>query len=212
MDDDKALKNKQENEATNLPELNDLSRRLREDYIFDVTAHDQYVLEFDAYEAMLMSMVYDSVSRETRSGITDGMTTTLAVEAAYRVVGQLPSGEVKAAGKNDTGKSVLLDIIRQKYIYPNANAQHPFLDKVRMWEFYKRVYGYMPMFVDWNISPTGYIGPDCWLWSPRNFIPQNGQTSIADMDYCHTISFVIASYFEEILERAVRKVPVEEGE
>lgn len=173
---------------------------LKRDYAEDLEAHDEYIRDFDAYEAMVMSKTYDAVSKQTKSGITDGATTTLYIERAARVVGQLPSGTVKAAGKKDTGKAALMDIIRQKWIYPNANAQHPFLIKLRLWQFYSSVYGFMPMFYDWHVSPTGYVGPDCWLWNPRNFIPQAGRTSISDMDYAHAIAYITPKFLEDLLD------------
>jgi hypothetical protein len=69
---------------------------------------------------------------------------------------------------DDIGKAAFMDILRQKWIYPNANAQHNFVEKLNMWQFYSSVYGYMPMFYDWNVASNGYVGPDCWLWNPRN--------------------------------------------
>jgi hypothetical protein len=177
-----------------------LKETLQRDYKEDLQSHDDYISEFDAYEAMVMSKTYDSVSKKTKSGITDGSTTTIYLERAARVVGQLPEGVVRATGKRDKGKAVLMDIIRQKWVYPNANSQHPFLTKVRMWQFYSSVYGFMPMFYDWNVSPSGYIGPDCWLWNPRNWIPQAGKTSIADMDYCHSISYISPRFLESLLD------------
>jgi hypothetical protein len=69
-----------------------------------------------------------------------------------------------------------------------------------MWQLYSSVYGYMPMYYDWNVSTTGYVGPDCWLWNPRNLIPQQGRTSIADMDYVTALTWVSKKYLEDMLE------------
>jgi predicted nucleic acid-binding protein len=173
---------------------------LARDFQEDLDAHDFYITDFDAYEAMLISKVYDSVSKKTNNAITDGESATLAIERAARVVGQLPSGQMKAAGKKDDGKAALMDIVVQKWIYPNANAQHPFLEKIRLWQLYSSVYGFMPMFYDWNVTATGYIGPDCWLWNPRNFIPQAGRTNVDDMDYAHAIAYVGVKFLEDLLD------------
>lgn len=177
-----------------------LNRRQKTDFLTDLEAHDEYIVDYDSYEAMLISRTYDSVSRETKSGITDGSATTIALERAARVVGAMPDGETKASGKKDYGKGMLLDLFRLKYLYPNANSQWPFLTKLRMWQFYSSVYGFMPMFVDWTVNNDGYVGPDCWLWNPRNFIPQNGKTNIRDMDYCNAFAFVTADYLEDLLD------------
>lgn len=164
----------------------------KKDYEEDWDVHSKYILEFDAYEAMLVSQVFDSVSRSVDgSKITDSYATTLAKERADRVMAKLPDGVTESVGKADVGKAAFMDILRQKWIYPNANAQHPFLDKLNMWEFYASgPYGYMPMFYDWNVSPTGYVGPDCWLWNPRNLVPQQGKGSVADMDYVTALTWV----------------------
>lgn len=175
---------------------------VRGDFKYDLIAHDNYIQNFDAYEAMLISKPYDSVSKKISNGLSDGRTTTIYQERAARVCGQLPVGEMKAAGKKDAGAAAALDIILQKYVYPNANAQAPLLEKFRNWQFYSSVYGFMPMFYDWNPTETGYIGPDCWLWHPRNFIPQIGRASIDDMDYVNAISYCSEDELEEIQEEA----------
>lgn len=173
----------------------------RKDYQSDWSIHRDYVQTFDAYEAMLMGQVYDSVSNSIDSSkITDSYTTTLAKERADRVMAKLPDGQTESAGKADVGKAAFMDILRQKWIYPNANAQHSFTEKLNMWQFYSSVYGYMPMFYDWNTSSTGYIGPDCWLWNPRNLIPQQGKISISDMDYVTALVWVSKKKLEDILD------------
>jgi hypothetical protein len=165
--------------------------KYKQDYLDDLEVHDNYVTDFDAYEAMLIGQVYDSVSKSvSSSSITDSYAATLAIERAARVVGKTPDGTVEAAAKKDSGKASFMDILRQKWIYPNANAQRPFFEKLRLWQLYSSVYGYMPMFYDWNVANNGYVGPDCWLWNPRNLIPQQGRVSIADMDYVTALSWV----------------------
>jgi hypothetical protein len=173
----------------------------KNDYISDWDIHRSYITDFNAYEAMLIGQVYDSVSNSVDgSKITDSYAATLAKERADRVVARLPEGETVPIGKADIGKAAFMDILRQKWIYPNANAQHPFLEKINMWQLYSSVYGYMPMFYDWNVSSTGYIGPDCWLWNPRNLVPQQGRNSIEDMDYVTALTWVGRKYLEDILD------------
>lgn len=175
--------------------------KYRADYQSDWTIHRNYIQTFDAYEAMLMSQVYDAVSNSIDSSkITDSYATTLAKERADRVMAKLPDGVVEPTGKADVGKAAFMDILRQKWIYPNANAQHSFQEKLNMWQLYSSVYGYMPMFYDWSVDSSGYVGPNCWLWSPRNLVPQQGRTSIADMDYVTALTWVGKKYLEDILE------------
>lgn len=158
--------------------------KYKSDYESDWTIHRNYIQSFDAYEAMLIGTVYDSVSNRTDgSKITDSYATTLSRDRADRVMAKLPEGSTESVGKADVGKAAFMDILRQKWVYPNANAQRPFQEKLNLWQFYSSVYGYMPMFYDWTTTTTGYAGPDCWLWNPRNLIPQQGKVSIEDMEY-----------------------------
>jgi hypothetical protein len=170
------------------------------DYLSDWDLHRKYIQSFDAYEAMLLGQVYDQVSNSIDSSkITDSYASTLAIERAARVMGKLPDGVTEPTAKADQGKAAFMDILRQKWIYPNANAQHNFDTKLRLWQLYSSVYGYMPMFYDWNVSPSGYVGPDCWLWNPRNLVPQQGRISVADMDYVTALTWVSKKYLEDII-------------
>lgn len=189
----------------------------KSDYESDWDIHQKYVNTFDSYEAMLIGMVYDSVSGSVDgSKITDSYAATLAIERAARVVGKLPEGVTESVAKADQGKAAFMDILRQKWIYPNANSQHKLDTKFRLWQLYSSVYGYMPMFYDWNISPSGYVGPDCWLWNPRNLIPQQGKVSIADMDYITALTWLNKKALQDILDAEpeiddVTGKPIEDG-
>lgn len=175
--------------------------KYRKEYESDWDIHRNYINSFDAYESMLLSQVFDSVSGSVDgSKITDSYAMTLAKERADRVIAKTPDGETKSAGQADVGKAAFMDILRQKWIYPNANAQRPFQEKLNLWQLYSSVYGYMPMFYDWNVSSTGYIGPDCWLWSPRNLVPQQGRVSIEDMDYVTALTWVGKKQLQDILD------------
>lgn len=181
--------------------IKDYQYQYRKEYESDWDIHRNYINTFDPYEAMLIGQVYDSVSGSVDgSKITDSYAMTLAKERADRVIAKTPDGETKSAGRADVGKAAFMDILRQKWIYPNANAQRPFLEKLNLWQLMSSVYGYMPMFYDWNVSQTGYIGPDCWLWNPRNLVPQQGKVSIEDMDYVTALTWVGKKQLQDILD------------
>lgn len=183
----------------------------KKDYQSDWDVHRKYIITFDPYEAILLGQVYDAVSNSIEgSKITDSYLATLAIDRAARVMGKLPDGHTEPTAKADQGKAAFMDILRQKWIYPNANAQHNFDTKLRLWQLYSSVYGYMPMFYDWNVSPTGYVGPDCWLWNPRNFIPQQGRISLSDMDYVTALTWVGKEYIEDLIEANGGTVPAED--
>ena len=180
--------------------LNDEERYLFRDYSEDISAHDEAIADFDAYEAMHMGKTYDATSRETTNGLTDNMTATIYLERAARVAGQLPEGEVQAFGKKDRGKALFMDILRQKWIYPNANAQRSFKTKMFMWQYGSSEYGYMPMHYDLDVKPDGKVVPDCWLWNPRMFVPQSGFVTVPDMDHVHGLALKGYQFFKDILE------------
>lgn len=180
--------------------LDDEGKFYQRDYNEDLSAHDTAIENFDAFEAMHMGKTYDQKTKETKNGLTDSATATIYLERAARVAGKLPEGEMLAFGKKDYGKALFMDILRTKWIYPNANAQRPFKTKMYMWQYGSSEYGYMPMYYDLNISPSGYFGPDCWLWNPRNFIPQNGFITVEEMDYVHAIAYKSPTWFDDLLE------------
>lgn len=184
----------------NLDLMSDDEKRYYRDYKEDLQAHDDAIVNFDAYEAMHNGLTYDAVSKETSNGLTDSATATIYLERAARVAGQLPSGEVIAFGKKDKGKGMFMDLLRQKWIYPNANAQKSFKVKMFMWQYGSSEYGFMPMYYDINVRPDGKVVPDCWLWNPRMFIPQAGLTSVPDMDYCHALAKKTPKFFQDILD------------
>ncbi len=177
--------------------------KFKRDYLSDWNIHRDYIQSFDEYESMLIGQVYDSVSKSIDgSKITDSYAATLAMERSARAMGKLPDGQTEATGKADQGKAALMDLLRMKWIYPNANSQHPLKVKLQMWDLYSEVYGYMVMFYDWNIANTGYVGPDCWLVNPRNFVPQQGRVSVEDMDYITHLTWYGKKFFDGLLDKS----------
>lgn len=188
-------------------------KKIADDYNNDRDAIRTIVDGFDEKESMLISKIEDSVSPDFKSRVTDSRLSTIIWERSGRVMGQLPKGIVKALTRADKGKSLLMDIVLQRYIAPNANSQYSHLIKLRMWDLYSMVYGMMPMMVDYRVDDA-YIGPDSWLIPIRNFVPQRGKLSINDSDYCHIDNYVSAGWLKKKLEddgggwnsSAIRKV------
>lgn len=154
---------------------------------------------WDDKESMIVLKNLDSFSDEYRSSVNDGRLSTMAWERCARVMAKIPSGQVRALTKKDKGKSALMDLALWRYIVPNANAQHPHLVKLRLWNFYSSVYGSMPMLYYWRVSDQ-YVGPDCQLVPIRNFYPQPGKNSIEDSDWCMVSSMVSVATLKEYAE------------
>lgn len=181
-----------------------MDKELLADYESDRTASRNITDSFDQKESMLLTKVEDSLSdaSQFKSRVTDGRLSTIIWERSGRVMGQLPKGVIKAMTKADKGKAMLMDIVLQRYIVPNADSQHSHLLKLRMWDLYSMVYGVMPMMYDYRIDDE-YIGPDCWLVPIRNWIPQRGKMSLKDSDYTHVDSYVSVRWLKGKLDSKI---------
>lgn len=147
-------------------------------------------------ERLFHNKLTDSVSANAKSQVFDPKLTTLTLERGYRVMAQLPTGKVKPISANDIGTTKLMNLVLDKYVVPNANAQFDFLTKLRMTDIYSNVYGNFFAMVDWDIKKNGYVGPDMWLLNIRDVFPQVGAMSIEDSDYVIVRTWKSLSYFE----------------
>ena len=153
-------------------------------------------LRWDDLERLFHNKLTDSVSAGAKSQVFDPKLTTLTLERGYRVMAQLATGKVKPISENDIGTSKLMNLILEKYVVPNANAQFDFLTKLRMVDIYSNVYGNFFAMVDWDIKGNGYVGPDMWLLNIRDVFPQVGAVSIEDSDYIIVRTWKPLPYFE----------------
>lgn len=154
-------------------------------------------IAWDSAEALFHNQLNDKVSTTTRSKVFDPKLSTLAIEGSYRVMSQLPIGKVRGISKNDIGDATLKNLVLEKYVLPNANAQFDFLTKSRMVNLYSRLYGNFFVLLDWDVKPNGYVGPDMWLLNIRDVFPQVGAVSLEDSDYVIVRTWRPFSYFEE---------------
>jgi len=175
---------------------------LRKAYTTDLDAHNDVInsVPFDSLEAMDSAQIFDDVSKSTKNGLTNSATATIYWERACRVVGQLPEGFTKALGNKDKGKAMLVELLRTKWFQPNATSQDSLKNKILMFKYNASKYPFAVMHVDVVLSPSGYYGPDVFNINPRNFIPQNGISTIDEMDYCHHVAKKSFGFFEDLLE------------
>jgi len=150
------------------------------------------------HENLFLGNLEDKISDTTKSKVFDHKISTYIIESEARVMAQVPVGKVKAISKNDMGASALMNLILDKYVVPNANAQLPFLVKLRMLHRMSKIYGNAFYMVDWDVKQNGYVGPDMWLISPWDIFPQVGATSIEDSDYIIVRSWKPLSFFEKL--------------
>lgn len=187
------------------------SKLIQEDSENDLNEIQSIRDSWDAREAMVVSQLADSVSTRTASRVTDSRLTTIALEGSGRVMGQVAQGQVKALSKKDRGGALLLDIMLHRYVIPNDNTGWDHLTKLRMQNFYSRVYGTMPIMYDYEVSKN-YTGPISMLPEIRNWLPQAGRVSIHDSDYNHVDNYVSYKWLESRIgkkgweDKALRKI------
>lgn len=152
-------------------------------------------------ERLLINRQSDRLGlKNTRSRVTDGHISTLAFERQARVAAQLPTGSIHSLDAKDEKSAVLMNLVLNKYILPNANSQMDALTKLRMSGVYASVYGAQPILYDYRVDDE-YIGPDFWLIPPRSFYPQPGKNSIRDCDWVMISTIVSVSYLEALVKR-----------
>lgn len=162
-------------------------RKLYQEIIGHFEKSDSYVQTvrdgWDEKEALLMGDLKDELSGTTKSQVSDPRLSTIILERAARVMGQLPTGKALAVSKNDKGKNMLMNLLIDKYALANANSQFDYLIKSRLWDVYSLVYGVMFALVDWRVDEKkGYIGPDFWILPIRDCFPQAGAISVQECD------------------------------
>lgn len=156
-------------------------------------------------ERLLINRQADSFSQKsTRSHVTDGHLSTLAFDRQARVAAQLPTGTIYCLDSKDEKSAVLMNLVLNKYILPNANSQMDSLTKLRMSGVYASVYGACPILYDYRVDDE-YIGPDFWIIQPRNFYPQPGKNSIRDCDWVMVSTIVSVSYLQSISKKDSKK-------
>lgn len=153
---------------------------------------------WDEMENLFHNKLSSKITDTTKSQVFDPKLSTLAMERAYRVMAQVQTGKVIGMSSNDQGDAKLKNLILDKYVIPNANAQFDFLTKMRMVDMYSNIYGNFFTLRDWDVKKNGYVGPDVWLLNIRDVFPQVGAVSIEDSDYIIIRSWRPLSYFESL--------------
>lgn len=156
-------------------------------------------------ERLLINRPSDTYSQKsTRSHVTDGHLPTLAFDRQARVAAQLPTGTIYALDSKDEKSAILMNLVLNKYILPNANSQMDALTKLRMSGVYASLYGACPIMYDYRVDDE-YIGPDFFIVLPRNFYPQPGKNSIRDCDWVMISTIQSVSYLESIAKKDAEK-------
>lgn len=158
--------------------------------------------KWDAAENLFYGILSDKISNNTQSRVFDHKVSTMILESEARVMATTGVGKVKAISKNDQGAAALMNLVLDKYIIPNANAQFPLIVKHRMMHRHSKIYGNSFALVDWDVKKNGYVGPDLWLLDIRNIFPQVGAVSLDDSDFIIVRTYRPISFFESLKPQA----------
>jgi len=154
---------------------------------FDALApiHD----EFEDKEKMLMGVRVDSITKNsTRSQIVDPTLQTAILKQNNETMAQLPTGKVDTYA-GDQGKGMLMNLILEHHITPNANSQFDIYTKLWLLSLYRKVYGSFGCLVDY-VQSDNYTGPDFTLIPARSIIPQKGKFTVENCEHLSIRSVV----------------------
>jgi hypothetical protein len=160
---------------------------------------DDPYFSWDEREALFLGRNKDKVTGTTKSQINTQELQNLVFDGASRVMAQVPTGHIQAMTKEDRGKNVMMNLIFEKYVKPNANAQFDLLTKFKLWDVYSKVYGSYPALVDYRVDDD-YTGPDLWLINPRYFYPEKGATTIEEASRAFVDTYVPVSWLKDKLD------------
>jgi len=152
-------------------------------------------------EELFLGILNDKISGKTKSQVVDPRLTNHLIDRSARVMAQMGHGRLKPISQDDVGGALLLNMILEKYAVPNANAQYDMLTKFRMVDMYSGLYGNFFAFVDWDVKPNGYVGPDMWLLNMRDVFPQVGAQSLNSSDHVIVRSWKSLNWFKKIAEK-----------
>lgn len=176
--------------------MNELVSQIKTRYQASHDALKEKRVLFDNVEQLFHGILNDSISSTTKSQVFDPRLSTLIIERSYRVMANLPLGKVKGISTNDMADVQIKNLLLDKYVVPNANAQFDFLTKLRLVDMYSNIYGSFYAMVDWDIKKNGYIGPDMWLLNIRDVFLPVGAVSLEDSDYVIVRTWKPLSFFE----------------
>ena len=111
---------------------NQLRSSLAKQYKTAQDAIRYFSLDWDEYEDLLF--VYGRNADNSKQRLSEGSLSTIVIERAGRVMSQLPMGSVNALGLQNQGKGLLMDLVLEKYIYPNADEQYDLETKLFLWD------------------------------------------------------------------------------
>lgn len=164
----------------------------KEDFDALSTIHD----EFSDKEKVLMGVKVDKITKgSTKSQIVDPTLQTAILKQNNETMAQLPTGKVETY-LGDEGKSLLMNLLLDNHILPNANTQFDVYTKFWLLSLYRKVYGSFGVLVDY-VQSDSYTGSDFTLIPVRSLVPQKGRYTVEACDHICVRSVVSKSWLLE---------------
>lgn len=149
----------------------------REDFDALSPMHD----EFEDKEKMLLGIRVDSITKNSaKSQIVDPTLQTAILKQNNETMAQLPTGKVDTYA-GDRGKGLLMNLILDHHVIPNAMTQFDVYTKLWLLSLYRKVYGSFGVLVDYVQSDL-YTGSDFTLIPARSLVPQKGKYTTEDCE------------------------------
>lgn len=178
--------------------MNDVSTQVRDRFQSSYNNLETKRELWDELENLFYGNPKDRITQTTNSRVFDHKVSTMILESEARVMATTGTGKVKGISKNDYGSALLMNLVLDKYIVPNARSQFPLLVKHRMMHRKSKLFGSAFGLVDWVVKKDGYVGPDLFLLNIRDVFPQVGAVSIEDSDYIVVRTWRPISFFENL--------------
>lgn len=137
--------------------------------------------EFTDKEKVLMGVKVDKITKgSTKSQIVDPTLQTAILKQNNETMAQMPTGKVESY-LGDEGKSLLMNLLLDNHIIPNANSQFDIYTKLWLMSLYRKVYGSFGVLVDY-VQTDSYTGADFTLIPARSLVPQKGRYTVNSCD------------------------------
>jgi hypothetical protein len=126
---------------------------------------------------------YKNAKEDTKSVYSTGELQGMVFDSSCRVMGQMATGRFSAVADESIANVIAANLVFHHYMIPNANKGGDFFTKMRMANYYSKLYGTQPTFIE-PIFSEDYNGTDAVLIPARRFKPQPGVYVIEDMEHC----------------------------
>ena len=185
----------------------DLITKYEAEWNYCDTALDTIRSEWRDNEQVFYNQDKGPAATDTKSNVNDGHLSTAVIQRTQRIMAQPASGRVDYIDRKDRGKEQLLNLVLQRYIIPNSNAQYRHLMKIKLTSIYSQIYGKQPVLTYYRADDE-YVGPDFQLIPIDRYYPQPGMFQDGDQDYCFVDQIQTLEWFKNLSKSTWKNIDV----